>query len=359
MIKPLKSLLIVLLAAGIAGCKSDLETENDGQHRNEGSKKEQVLKTIQMWFGGDFITETEEPLLRAEDGDTYTAINVWRTEKDKTDAVEEKYAIGLFKNKVDIKIDVVTGYQYRFEASILTEKEDIVYLYNGHYSNPFKLHTNYHPDFDNAWEYEYDIDEFVYTSFDKNGKTVENGERRCFCELYNGTARVDIGKKDWGDYKYPRVKRYYGNLAIYDPEINENVEIPMSYRSFGLKIIVNDLPSGYLTFENGNNNPEYKQDYLTFPNGITLEKGNEWEGLYSMNNLLASSETFKLRFTWHKGGSVTESFTSNVTISPKTKKVLKVKITGTPNVETKGNVTFNMDTDELTLDEEEISHDFN
>lgn len=346
--KLLNTLLIALMLSGLSACQSDLDSDIDGNHRSKRAKKEHIHKTVSMSFGGDFISETEEPLLRADDGDTYTAINVWRTEKNKSDAVEEKYAFGLFKNKNEINLNVLTGYEYRFEASIVIDKDDKIEKSNGLYTTPFGLHANYHPSFNNVLDFEYDLDDFVYEG------------KKCFCELYNGTARVRFGtgKDDWGKYKFPRLKRFYGTLAIFDPELSEEVDIPMAYKSFGLKIVIEDLPSGHLTVKDVSDDRPDLEDKLSFPSGLTLQKKNEWEGLFSMNNLLASSETFKLRFTWHKGGGVTESFTNDVTISPKTKKILKVKITGTPNYETKGNVNFNMESDELSLDEEEVSHAF-
>lgn len=360
MIKLINSLLIVLALISVSACHNDMDSDIDGNHRSQKAKQEHILKSVSMSFGGDYITESEEPLLRAEDGDTYAAVNVWRTEKNTTNAVEEKYAFGLFKNKQEIKLNLVTGYEYRFEASIVIDKDDKIEKSNRLYTTPFGLHTDYHASPDKVLEFEYDLDEFVYSSFDDGNVPLKNGERKCFCELYNGTARVRYGsgKDDWGEYKYPRLKRYYGKLAIFDPEISDEVDIPMAYKSFGLKIVIEDLPSGHLTVEDVSENRPNLEDKLTFPNGLTLEKTNEWEGLYSMNNLLASSETFKLKFTWNKGGGVTESFPIDVTISPKTKKVLKVKITGTPNYETKGNVNFNMESDELSLDEEEVRHDF-
>ncbi len=365
--KLINSLLFVLILSAVSACKSDLDSEIDGNHRSEKAKKEQILKTIRMSFGGDFITETEEPLLRAEDGDTYTAINVWRTEKkdDGTKGKEERYAYGLFKRKDNINIDVVTGFTYRFEATILIEKDDKLKIDNNDIAEPFGT-NNIKDNRSEPTPYsKTDLNKFIYTEYyiDNNQQIQRpDNEREYFCGLKNGTSYVKLGSdhdNDSGEYKYPRVKRYYGNLAIFDPEISDIVDIPMLYKSFGLKIVVEELPSGNITIEDVTEDRKEAQEYLTFPIGLTLQKTNEWEGLYSMNNLLASSETFNLNITWNKGGGVTESFPANVTISPKTKKVLKVKITGTPNIETKGNVTFNIESDELTLDEQEVSHDFN
>ncbi len=124
--KFLNSLLLMLLLGGFAACKSDLNSDLDGNHRSQRIKDEPILKTIHMSFGGDFISQSEEPLLRAEDGETYTGINVFRSKKkdDGTFETEERYAYGLFKGIDDISVEVLTGYAYRFEASVLIERED-------------------------------------------------------------------------------------------------------------------------------------------------------------------------------------------------------------------------------------------
>ncbi len=109
-----------------------------------------------------------------------------------------------------------------------------------------------------------------------------------------------------------------------------------------------------------NNVDTEPRECFVFPKGLQLsnQRTKEWEGLYSMNNLLAESETFTLRFTWHKGGDVTENFSTEVTVKPKTRKILRLNINGSPNYETKGNISFSMESEALTDEIQDATHDF-
>ncbi len=170
--------------------------------------------------------------------------------------------------------------------------------------------------------------------------------------------------------RYPRVKRFYGKVGVFDPEVADTVELDMSYKCFGLSFEVESLPSGHLTVSAVSKTPDPVVDFyptgnehnnLVFPKNLKLsadESNKKWSGVFSMGNLLAASETFTVTFTWHKGGSVTEVFTSDVTVKPKINKIVKLNITGTPNYETKGNIKITLDSTELTDEEQEENHDF-
>lgn len=364
--KLIRSLLLLCIVGGLASCHNDLESMDPGNNRSHITKNKPILKTVKMGFGGDIISEIEEPLLRAEDGDTYAAINVFRTEKDVAGAKEEKYAYGLFKKKDGIEIDVLTGYNYRFEATILVEREDKVFMNNKSYTEPFLYWTD-KDGATGASGYSSElVGKFKYTTT-KNGEPLDDNKREYFRQLTSGTTNVDAGADLPARYaavSYPRVKRFYGRLASFDPGIAQTVEIPMDYKCFGLKIEVVSLPSGYVTVKDvtrkGNNLEKTPKECLIFPKDLQLSKEgtSEWEGLYSMNNLIGESESFTLQFTWHKAVGVTETFTTDVTISAKTRKILRLNINGSPNYETKGNIVFIMDSETLSDDVQYTSHDF-
>lgn len=364
--KLLNSLLLILVLVSLSACKSDMDSLEDGNHRSQGVKNKPMVKTVRMSFGGDFITESEGPLLRAEEGSSYAAINVWRTEKDGGNASEEKYAYGLFKDTENISIDVVTGFTYRFEATIVNDYVDKIVLLNKSYVDPFRIHTKVTPDFDNAAAFQGKINEFIYSSYLENVENylVPNSERNCFCQLSDGRAYVNAGS----DYstntilRYPRVKRFYGNLGNFDPGCDDCAEIDMKYKCFGLEVNIEELPSGHVTIEDATKyNDGSMTNPLLFTKDLTLnnEKENVWKGLFSMNKLKAESETFTLKFTWHKGGNVTEVFSREVIVKPKINKILKLKITGSPNYDTKGNIILDTESEELLDEEQEVSADFN
>lgn len=363
--KLLNTLLLILVLGGLSACQSDFDPQEDGNHRSKRVKNKPMVKTVRMSFGGDFITESEEPLLRADDGEFFAGINVWRKAK-KDDTNEEKYAYGLFKKETGIEIELITGYTYRFEATILIEQKDKL-RYDGGYAEPFMLKSSKDND-NNGVIYQHKLDEFQYTynySFIP-GEVQSNSDRLSFYQLSKGTSRVVCADLPSAfTFSYPKVKRFYGTKSDFDPEINQPVEIPMNYKCFGLKIEVITLPSGYLTVQDitkvgvTEKNPNEK---LVFPANFSLgledvDRENyykkEWEGLFSMNKLEAEHETFKLQFVWHKGGSSTDTFECELTVHPGSKKTLKINVAGTPNYEQEGNIVLNMS--DTSLNEEELT----
>lgn len=351
-------LSLFLMVSVISSCKNELESFDGGQHRSHKGKEKHVMKTIRMSFGGDYVSETEEPLLRAEDGETFVGINVFYIEKDVEGAIEQRYAYGLFKNTSGISIDVVTGYTYRFESTILIEREDKLWdRASGRYGQPFKS-SNGNGDFEKE-----DIGKFQYT-FDaaQNAKFYLN-------MLNSGTALVDAGEdlpSQYGDVHYPRVKRYYGVQNSFDPSLTSTVEIPMDYKCFGLKLNLESIPGQtYVEVldytDNGTNitntNTSHPEYFLRFPSGLKLstvsEESKTWEGVYSLNNLNQNSHQFRLRFRWNKGQGVYEDFYHTFTVEAKKKKILNINIEGEINETKSGNIVFTNLDDTLTDDEPE------
>lgn len=347
-------MLFLLFLCGISSCKNELEPLEGGNHRIHKAKEKPILKTIRMSFGGDYVTESEEPLLRAEDGDTFVGINVFFTEKDIEGASEQTYAYGLFNSVNNISIDLLTGYTYRFEASILIEREDKLWdNATSNYGEPFIINNGdgYFPKSDINGD-------FIYTH------SAASNAKFYFTRLNRGTALVDAGDdlpSQYGDVRYPRVKRYYGGLNSFDPSLTNTVEIPMNYKCFGLKFILESIPgdtsvSVVDASDNGSNvtntstsHPEY---YLRFPKGLKLNSSSEesktWEGIYSLNNFNQISKEFKLRFRWNKGQGQTEDFYHTFTVTAKQKKILKINIDGDISETKSGNIIFTNLDDTLT-----------
>lgn len=365
--KLINGLLLFVMLYGLQSCCNDYDPLADGNYRSHKLKEKNIMKTVRMSFGGDYVTESEEPLLRAEEDNTYTGINVWRTKKDETDAEEEHYAYGLFKGKDGISIELWTGYTYRFEATILVEDKDNVLLVDGVYVEPFRVNSAQNATFKGNG---YDADivktrKFIYSSYDDQNKLIEDNKRLYFPSLSSGTAYVDAGDDiNENVLAYPRVKRYYGTTSEqFDPGILDEVEIHMAYKSFGLRFEVVELPGGYLTVKDitkKNNLSKQAKDCLVFTKGLQLtidEQKNFWDGLFSMNNLLAESESLRLQFAWHKGGGNVEYFESDVIVKPNTKKVLKLKVTGDPNYGAKGNINFDLESEALTSEEQTVRNE--
>lgn len=366
--KLVNSLLVAGLVFSFASCSNDLDTLEDGNHRNHEVKDRGVKKTVRMSFGGDIITESDEPLLRADDLRTFTGINVYRTEKDKDDAKEEKYAYGVFDRKDGISIDVVTGFTYRFEATILIENDDRLTADTRNLQQPFRLQDKGMVGFDSYKGYDIaNLGYFTYTY------TTESEDSKEFLsELSFGTAYVK-GDGNILDavggivtevkMQYPRVKRFYGANQEYDPSSSDEVEIPMDYKSFGLKIVVESIPNGTSVSvsdvtSNANKNPKDDPEYyLLFPKSLSLNNDSrEWECIYSLNNLKQDNKEFTLCFSWDKGAGVKDNFYHKVKVEAKQKKVLKLNIEGVVNESKKGNIVFTNVDDRLTDSEEDVTN---
>lgn len=351
---------IAILSILMGACGSDFYPDEDGNHRTPFKKNIPKIYTVKISLGGDYVSESEEPLLRGDetevDGDTYVGINVFRTEDGKTS--EEKYAYGVFKGKEDINIDMISGYTYRFEATILIERRDHLLINNG-YSLPFTVTTER----DGGDGGMYPLSEervFIYTH-----EISQEKDKPYLSRLSSGRANVNVaGDAPQETYKlsYPRVKRYYGVAPNVNPALN-SVEIPMNYVTFGLCINIESIPQGTSltirdkTPKDGVRDKNFEELLLFPPNLIfgDVEGGvTNWDGQFSMNKLTAESESFTLEFTWDKGvGGKAEPFTSTFEIHPNMRKILNVNISGTVNSQTKGNITFNIENEPL-IDEEEI-----
>lgn len=354
-------LLFSIVLSIFAGCRSDLDSLVDGHHRSKRETTKPVMKTIRMSFGGDIITESDEPLLRAEDGDTYVGINVFWTEKDKEGAKEEKYAYGLFNNYTNVSIDLLTGYTYRFESTILIERNDKLWDHgNASYESPFRTESG---DFAKS-----DMNKFHYSYL------KDSDEQLSFVMMNSGMSYVATGSDmeyEYGEFHYPRVKRFYGKCDEFDPGVSSDVEIPMTYKSFGLKFILESIPENTSISVSDNTSipnktpetdPEY---YLQFPENISLnlesEDSKSWECIFSLFDFSKNTQEFKLRFTWIKANGQEKSFSYPITVQAKKKKILKISIEGEVSQTKSGNITFTqMDDENMELEEdpEEIKKTF-
>ncbi len=360
----MNSLLLILMLASMSACGSDYDALQDGNHRGKQEKNKPMVKTVRMSFGGDFISESEEPLQRAEDKkNTFVGINVTRIKKgndiesNNTNIKKEPFAYGLYDRLSNISIDLVTGYYYFFEASILIEDQDKLWDQDASiYMQPFD-NTNgegFSISNMNKFDYTYLKDDLHKFSFKK---------------LDSGNAYVDSKNalsSRYGQIKYPRVKRYYGKLDLFDPALISDVEILMDYKSFGIKFQVEKMPNNTkLTVSDGTNiayktpvdNPE---EYIWFPNDLSLDMSTEnsktWEGIYSLNNFGKNSHDFTLKFCWDKGSGTKEYFSHKITVEAKKKKILKINIEGEVNQPTSGNIKFINVDETLTDDPDEINY---
>lgn len=372
----ISSILLILMLCGVSSCKNELDPLEDGNHRIIKEQEKPMLKTISLSFGGDCITESEEPLMRADDSDTYTAINVFRTSTTVVNAETERYAYGLFKSKDipgSVSIELVTGYKYDFEATILVEVEglDKVHL-NPDYGHPFVIATKGVTNVNNFGGYPSDsIDRFIY-SYKQFKNEISNKEenRYFFRMLDSGFALVDTqgDYESKGCFRNPRVKRYYGEAIGFElsSSSSEKVELNMDYKCFGLQIKITDMTGGTLMVEDKSNHstkdevkPRLYIDKLLFPKGLKFTNADvgvdkPWECIYSMNNFDADSETFDLEFKWDKGYGISKTIPCHIEVHPNKKKILEVKLTESMNESKGGNIDFSVEEEKLIPEEPQL-----
>lgn len=357
-------MMIAVLLCGMSSCRSDNDPLADGNYRLHREKGKKVMKKVSLNFGGDFISESEEPLLRAEDVHIYKAVNVYAKD-DKDGSDYQIYARGLFVDQEKVEINLWTGNKYRFVATVLIDDRDKVALYNGKYSNPFQYRqvgTTSESDLDPQ-----NINKFVYSQDEINADKPATYH----WQLASGKAYVDVAGDRVNDYgnpvdpnfmAYPRIKRFYGTCEDFEPiETKPTVEINMEYKCFGLEIIAETLPFGTITVEDVTDKNDWK-NCLLFPMGTKLnskaegENPDSYEGLFSMNSMENNSSNIKLRFTWDKGqGLSPKTFEKTIEVHPKMKRILRLNISGSDTENKSGNIIFKMDSETLGEESENIT----
>lgn len=343
----LKFLGIVIVAMIGQSCSLDNDPQDDGNHRLLQDKTRKVYK-FKLSLGGDYVDQSDEPLMRASEPNTYVGINVTCKDKTIVNATAENYAYGVFTSKNNITIDLISGYTYGFEATILRDGTD-KYDTSSSYKEPFNTGNN----------------QLSISDINKFSYNRENSNNLKLTSLSSGEAKVQI--PDQPNYvsknsncMYPRVDRYYGKISNVDPDSlnssDNNISIQLDYKSFGLKIIVTDLPENTTLTVRDKKNPEdiYSGNcypFLMFPQNLIFNSElKEWEDIYSCNNLTTDQSTnFTLEFKWDRGMGIIEKFTSDIKVSPKLKKILQVKVTGSANTQTKGNIILNTTDDASTM----------
>lgn len=382
--KRLIYILPFLLSAVLFSCRSGNDPFDAGNHRFPWEKKSPVMYTVRLSLDGDYITETEEPLTRDDDKYTYVGINVFS--KGEDDSEYKNYAYGLYKyrrsdfdpSQTGITINLLSTDIYKFKATVLKDDTDVLShtganSYKPGYGEPFRVHPS-------NGEYEEsklcNDNGFIYTSdvnIDDEGQFVTLSSGKSFVTIDGLTGYQ--AKKASG---FPRVKRFYGYYDDgYNPVENASLIIPMDYTCFGLKFEVENegMPAGtYLTVEDNNwyeEDPDLKifptdGKIVMFPESLKLgipsdddDQGilQSWSGVYSMNNLLpGATDSFTLRFTWHRGSGVTEVFTHTVPgVKAGKMKVLKINVSGTTVTNPEGTISFTMGSEDLTIDPDAVT----
>ena len=180
--------------------------------------------TVSLGFSGE-IEVGYEPLRSAENNDLY-GIQVYSAPADAEGKISwTNYAYGLFDDPTNIKIDLLAGYQYKFEATMVKDgKEKITHGDSG-YDAPFYNYTD-------GWQRETPIS----TTFN-------------YSVTYMGLNRGYANLIGYGFYDRPIVERYFGELEGYIPSLNGRATIDMGRTSYGIKFIAQGQSANAGTLE--------------------------------------------------------------------------------------------------------------
>lgn len=201
--------------------------------------------TVALGFGGE-IEIGYEPMRSAENNDLY-GINVYSAPANVEGTPSwSNYACGLFDDPSNIKIDLLVGYQYKFQATMIKDGKEKVNYANGGYWYPFYANGCV----------------AISTSFNYGLSVM---------------GRLDDGyttlKNLGSSYDRPNTERYYGELEGYIPSNNGKATIDMGRTSYGVKFVAQGQSANVGSLEI----QMEKSPFVT----LNLAEGNEYFDIYT------------------------------------------------------------------------------
>lgn len=266
-----------------------------------------TLVDVNFNLGGEYVDITEEPLTRAggETKKKYYAVNVLRSNIDEADY--SYIAYGVFDNLGDMHIALETGYEYKFECTTVQDDVDILATVETgsveHYMLPFSLAKS-ETAFDGTKVSYYRVSNL--NTFCSEAGNYLNG-------LGTGKSTVKSSNADGReDLLYPRLVRYYGVLEGFNPTVATEATINLKSATFGVKVVVEDMPGGTLTWRDPNFGTlkfdgcqlsgSGKQEFAT---KFTL---NDVKSVLSANSDCVYTEIW---FTWQPDGGLAKEYKTN------------------------------------------------
>lgn len=208
--------------------------------------------TVSLGFGGE-IEIGYEPMRSAENNDLY-GINVYSAPANVEGTPSwTNYAYGLFDDPSNIKIDLLVGYKYKFEATMVKDGKEKVLSdgINGAYWTPFQV-NNSPTTISTSFNYGLSLMSFI-------------GDGNTFLKNPNGI------------YLRPNTERYYGELEGYIPSNNGKATIDMGRTSYGVKFVAQGQSANVGSLE-----IQMTQSPLVT---LNLAEGNEYFDIYTFNSV--------------------------------------------------------------------------
>lgn len=283
----MKNLLYLFLIGVLFSCGGSGEDElNPEEPDVNGEPKEYI---VSLGMTGE-IEVSESPLLGRASSDDLYGIQV--NSKTWTSISYSSYAWGIFDDKSKMKIRLLSGYQYNFQATVIKNGKKLIYSNDGLYSAPFyNLFTN----------------EFSYEG--------------AMSGVQNGMVSLE---PQGLQYHHPNIDRYYGEVEDYTPTENGSILIDMKRVVYGLKFVADGLTEGKLKISVVGSPDQY----------ITHGENNEVESIFSLygggNKWIADdySEIIEVSVIWEKadGASVQIIKSNNITVKRKHMTTVTIKV---------------------------------
>lgn len=242
--------LIGMVMIAIMMCMSFASCGNEDVVALEEPQNDDYI-TVGLGCTGEFLEFSDSPMSRTAEDALY-GIQVFALTKSGTNEDETityynstPYAYGMFTSLENIKIKLLRGKQYRFDVGIAID--------------PFKYGQEH-------WFHE------TYNQ-NQNKDFTYSSQQEVYPTAHSGYA------SHYTEYLHDR---YYGELEIYTPTENENINIYTKRVGYGVKYETTGLKTGEtLTIEVSK---PYDESSL-----YTVEIGNEpHDGIYTFSNILSA-----------------------------------------------------------------------
>ena len=212
-------------------CSTD---ENEIVPVNDNPKEEPIVVSLNM--GGDGVVTSEAETRGTATNDIY-GINVYY-DKESDGTIDDVYAYGLFNNKEDMTITLLTRHVYRFECSLVKNGANTLF-YGQAFSNKYSGYC------------------FPFQTSSSNSTMVENkfniGTGVYLSGMKSGAAHLSsvTSPSTTNANSYASISRFYGETDNYTPVEGGQVDIFLKRTVFGAKFIISGMAEGTLTAKCG------------------------------------------------------------------------------------------------------------
>lgn len=309
--KKLMSILWLTCGLLLTACSSDDEVNNV----QPNDMPETVEISLSM--SGDVITTSDSPITRAsETKKKIYGINVYYREGNDGDY--NYYAYGLFDNVADMKISLISKYNYKFECTIVQDDADKLYYSEAdgriQYSYPFVSNWN---NTNLLNKFIVSTTSSIHLEYIKSGRT---------------SVLLGIGSRI---RDYPATDRLYGELSGYVPQTNGTATIPMKRTAFGAKFVINPPADGTLNVR--------CDEFFSVDVAAGGEANTIAESLYAFSDVYSCwqqtedyTQNFTVYLTWKRSNGATQTFSQNVTMKRNVMTTVNVNVNGSTNDSTIG-----------------------